>query len=264
MSTSTLAERVLSPNELDRLLRAPKRAIALRNAAIVALYGSHVRPGAQRHLRVEHAVALCAGEQLELGPSGSDRTVLLGARARAALRAYLEHGRPLLAKTERPELLLSPGGRPLKACYMGRAVQRAFERAGIPYAGHVRGLLSRTLAELDPVSPRPSSRRVPAAPAAPAVPVVPPRESEKREQKRATMKAFIAAVKKAARGCKDCGAHAAESFSELTFDHLPGHEKRFNLASAAQRSLEAVKAEIKKCELVCVPCHRAREKARGR
>lgn len=57
--------------------------------------------------------------------------------------------------------------------------------------------------------------------------------------------------------CSDCG----KSFHPVAmdFDHVLG-EKRYEVASmiSAGCSLEALKAEIAKCELVCACCHRIR------
>lgn len=61
-------------------------------------------------------------------------------------------------------------------------------------------------------------------------------------------------------GCVDCGynAHA----SALDFDHLPGVEKLFNLGTPSARSLDVIKAEMAKCEVVCANCHRVRTATR--
>jgi hypothetical protein len=84
-----------------------------------------------------------------------------------------------------------------------------------------------------------------------------------RRRRSERIRALIAALKRDAGGCRDCGAHA-DTPSALTFDHLPAHPKRFVLADADRYSMAAVQAEAAKCELVCVPCHRLRERARGR
>lgn len=52
----------------------------------------------------------------------------------------------------------------------------------------------------------------------------------------------------------------------LDFDHLPGHEKRFDISravSGSTRSWTAILAEIGKCEVVCANCHRRRTAARA-
>lgn len=56
--------------------------------------------------------------------------------------------------------------------------------------------------------------------------------------------------------CADCGI--VYPLCVMEFDHQ--RDKRFEIAVAATRgySLESVKAEIEKCELVCANCHRIR------
>ena len=43
----------------------------------------------------------------------------------------------------------------------------------------------------------------------------------------------------------------------MDFDHVRG-EKSFSLNTAGTRSLEAVRKEIEKCDIVCANCHRKR------
>jgi hypothetical protein len=57
--------------------------------------------------------------------------------------------------------------------------------------------------------------------------------------------------------CVDCGGtfHPAA----MTFDHLPGVEKRSYIATLARRtSIARMRSEIEKCELVCANCHAVR------
>ena len=62
---------------------------------------------------------------------------------------------------------------------------------------------------------------------------------------------------KETRGCMDCGIMYPHWI--LEFDHLPGSEKVGNIsAMVTTHSLEAIKAEIEKCEVVCANCHRDR------
>lgn len=60
--------------------------------------------------------------------------------------------------------------------------------------------------------------------------------------------------------CKDCGIYKP---GEMTFDHLPEYEKKFDLANAKHHSMKAVMAEIAKCEVCCRECHDKREYVRG-
>lgn len=59
----------------------------------------------------------------------------------------------------------------------------------------------------------------------------------------------------------DCGS----SFPAccMDFDHRPGEIKKFDIGSGGNRNLTLVKAEMKKCDLVCANCHRIRTKNRG-
>ena len=63
---------------------------------------------------------------------------------------------------------------------------------------------------------------------------------------------------KLAHGCVDCGYR--EHHYALEFDHLPGMGKVADVASMVAHafSLEDIKAEIAKCEVVCSNCHRVR------
>lgn len=61
---------------------------------------------------------------------------------------------------------------------------------------------------------------------------------------------------KLARGCADCGYR--EHAEALDFDHRPGTTKLFSLSKMHGHSLEAVLAEVEKCDIVCANCHRVR------
>lgn len=55
--------------------------------------------------------------------------------------------------------------------------------------------------------------------------------------------------------CMDCGGRFPPC--AMDFDHVRG-EKSFAISAAGTRSHEAVKAEIRKCDIVCSNCHRIR------
>lgn len=59
--------------------------------------------------------------------------------------------------------------------------------------------------------------------------------------------------------CKDCQRYFP---GEMTFDHLPGYEKLFNVSHYLRYPKWAVKLEIAKCEVVCKRCHNKREQLR--
>lgn len=69
---------------------------------------------------------------------------------------------------------------------------------------------------------------------------------------------------KSDKSCADCGLPHGR---KLTFDHLDAGDKNFNIGDPKilrRCSLMVLKREIRKCELVCRPCHDAREFLRGR
>jgi len=51
---------------------------------------------------------------------------------------------------------------------------------------------------------------------------------------------------------KDCGCTDKEL---LTFHHRDGEKKFFDIADGPRHSIGAVKREIKKCDVMCRPCH---------
>ena len=60
--------------------------------------------------------------------------------------------------------------------------------------------------------------------------------------------------------CKDCGEY---DFAVLTFDHVVG-EKKMDISKmvAEGYSIDAIKKEISRCEVVCSNCHMRRESRR--
>lgn len=57
--------------------------------------------------------------------------------------------------------------------------------------------------------------------------------------------------------CADCKEFFP--YYIMDFDHLPGVEKKFEIGGAnSATSLQALKDEIAKCEIVCANCHRHR------
>ena len=83
----------------------------------------------------------------------------------------------------------------------------------------------------------------------------PNEKAQKRDRRRDIME--MLADYKLAKQCADCDRHFDRPW-HLDFDHLPGAEKSFNLSKAGGRSLEAIMAEVDKCEVVCALCHRDR------
>ena len=58
------------------------------------------------------------------------------------------------------------------------------------------------------------------------------------------------------KGCVDCG-YDASGYS-LQFDHLPGHEKLYEVSRMAGHAKVKILKEIEKCEVVCANCHALR------
>jgi hypothetical protein len=60
--------------------------------------------------------------------------------------------------------------------------------------------------------------------------------------------------------CKDCGEY---DFSVLTFDHVRGKKKMDVSQMTSQGySIDAIRKEIEKCDVVCFNCHMRRENER--
>lgn len=57
--------------------------------------------------------------------------------------------------------------------------------------------------------------------------------------------------------CMDCGVNYP--YYVMDFDHRPGEVKSFTIAYVAKdMTLDKVKEEISKCDIVCANCHRIR------
>lgn len=85
------------------------------------------------------------------------------------------------------------------------------------------------------------------------------RLAHKREY-HARNRAYLAELK--AKPCTDCGKRFEKR--KMEWDHVPElGPKIFNAGDGVKHSRAVLDAEIAKCELVCVYCHRARTKARG-
>lgn len=78
-------------------------------------------------------------------------------------------------------------------------------------------------------------------------------DNKSRQQKRRQIVASL----KTDRGCVDCGYNAHPE--ALEFDHLPEFHKSFDISQGLRtRGLDAILAEIEKCEVVCGNCHAVR------
>lgn len=56
--------------------------------------------------------------------------------------------------------------------------------------------------------------------------------------------------------CADCNMRF--HYSQMDFDHIDGKEENISRMMNQSYSLEKIKKEIRKCELVCSNCHRLR------
>lgn len=84
---------------------------------------------------------------------------------------------------------------------------------------------------------------------------------EKNKEIRERNRAYVRSIKESG-ACSDCGI---SDFRVLDFDHLPGQEKRAEVSRmvAYGFSIESIKKEIAKCDLVCANCHRIRTHERN-
>lgn len=82
-----------------------------------------------------------------------------------------------------------------------------------------------------------------------------------KSSRRRLAQAFIAAAK--ARPCVDCGGRFPSHVMDL--DHLDRSIKKMNISMMVSHgfAVEAIAAELAKCEVVCANCHRDRTYRRG-
>lgn len=120
-------------------------ALALRNLAMLeVLYATGLR--AAELLGLQLAAVTFAGREMPvIGKGDKERIVLFGRHAERALRDYLEHGRPLLARPRKPEVFVSRLGRRLTRMQLGNVLRSLARRAGITQRMHPH-LLRHTFA----------------------------------------------------------------------------------------------------------------------
>lgn len=80
------------------------------------------------------------------------------------------------------------------------------------------------------------------------------RKNDLAQQNRRSKRKFIIDLLKKSK-CIDCGN---ADWRVLEFDHLNRATKKFNIAGSTEFSIETIKKEIDKCEIVCANCHRIR------
>ena len=76
------------------------------------------------------------------------------------------------------------------------------------------------------------------------------RDRQKYELKRALI------IESKNKPCADCGLEYPPYV--MDFDHRPDEEKLFNISTNGNKSVERVRQEIEKCDVVCANCHRER------
>ena len=126
----------LSPAEVERLL-APEDeetpAALLRQAVLEILYGCGLRATEAATLRLDE-VRFDEGVVHTTGKGGKTRIVPFGGRAREAVRAWIERGRPSRVPgdgSDRGALFLAPRGKPLRREHVWTAVRERCVLAGI-------------------------------------------------------------------------------------------------------------------------------------
>ncbi len=134
--------RFLDPLEVKALLAAPdtRTPQGLRDRALLELlYATGLRVAEAAAVSIEVALALETdetglAEMVVEGKGRKERGVLLDGRAMAALRLYLERGRPELARRARKpsdKLFLNPSGEALTTRSIQRLIAKYGEQAGI-------------------------------------------------------------------------------------------------------------------------------------
>ena len=78
---------------------------------------------------------------------------------------------------------------------------------------------------------------------------------DRQRSSRTKRRRFIQEVKTASK-CMDCGEDYP--YYMLEFDHRPDEVKDFNISMYGQHTLEDIKNEIAKCDIVCANCHKIR------
>lgn len=78
---------------------------------------------------------------------------------------------------------------------------------------------------------------------------------QRQRDRRARNMAYVQEFKET-NPCTDCGQFYP--YYVMEFDHLPENGKAFEISRLRTISLDTIKAEIAKCDLVCANCHRVR------
>jgi integrase/recombinase XerD len=126
--------KALSGEEIDRLLapEPPETAASLCVQAVLELaYASGLRLAELRGVRLEQ-LHLDAGFVTVIGKGNKERVVPVGRRAVAALKRYLEVGRPVLVTPRTPaNLFLTQRGTPFAPVTLWKRIKDRARRSGI-------------------------------------------------------------------------------------------------------------------------------------
>jgi integrase/recombinase XerD len=125
LSPAATARLVESPSPLTRLGRRDR-------AALETLYATGCRASEVVGLRLSD-VDYKVGIARCFGKGSKERQVLLGSRALAALTLYVEHDRPVLARSKKEvtQIFVSKSGRPLSRIDLWQIVKRHCRRVGL-------------------------------------------------------------------------------------------------------------------------------------
>jgi len=125
---------VLDRDSVESLLASPdaRTLLGRRDRALLeVLYGCGLRASEAAGLTLDR-VSFDLGVLRVLGKGSKERLVPFGARARAALEAWIAHGRPRLASGRTSaSLFLTRAGQPMRREDVWRSVRRHLRRAGI-------------------------------------------------------------------------------------------------------------------------------------
>jgi integrase/recombinase XerD len=129
----------LKPFEVLYLIRRlPKTALGMRDRALVELlYGTGLRRSEAARLNLDEIDFEGRTLLVRCGKGSKDRVVPLGRKAREALLAYLELGRPKPVRGESPKaVFLGNGGRAVTNAYLTQRIKTLGERIGINVRPH--------------------------------------------------------------------------------------------------------------------------------
>ena len=124
---------IVPPSDLRTLLDAPDSStpVGLRDRAVLELlYATGIRAAELCDLTLS-SVDLASGTVRVFGKGSKERMLPLHRHCAARLKAYLEHGRPLLLRRPADALFLSSRGNPLSSDALRRLLKRHLQATGV-------------------------------------------------------------------------------------------------------------------------------------